>query len=97
MFGWLDARQATEFGTSLAEYFMERMPLGFDLKEKKFAAKAQQTLVQMTRKAEEFRRGHKLNMFQKAKLGNAFKWKLKDAGYDAIYVDELTEWLMLRL
>jgi hypothetical protein len=38
-----------------------------------------------------------MNMFKKAKLGNAFKWFLRDAGYDTEYVDGLTEWLMERL
>ena len=97
MLSWLDATEAQKFGTSLAQFFMERMPLGFDQKEKKFAAKAQQVLVKMATQAEQFKRGHKLNMYKKAKLGNAFKWALKDAGYETVYVDELTEWLMLRL
>ena len=97
MLSWLDATEAQKFGTSLAHFFMEKMPLGFDLKEKKFASKAQQVLVKLAQQAEQFKRGHKLNTYKKAKLGNSFKWTLKDAGYDSVYVDELTEWLMLRL
>ena len=97
MLSWLDAKQAQEFGTSLARFFMEKLPLGFDAKEKKFAGKAQHVLQKMGQQAEDFKRDHKLNTYKKAKLGNAFKWTLKDAGYDPVYVDELTEWLMLRL
>jgi len=97
MLSWLDAGEAQKFGTALALFFMEKMPLEANQNEGKFKAKAQQVLVKMAQQAETFRRTNKLNAYKKAKLGNAFKWQLKDAGYDPVYVDELTEWLVLRL
>ncbi len=96
MLNWFDAKEARAFGETLAVFFAERIPVDSDLKEKKFAAKAQQVLAKMSQQADQFKLGHKLNVFKKAQLGNAFKWKLRDAGYDHTYVDELTEWLMLR-
>jgi hypothetical protein len=93
---WFDAKEANRFGESLAGYFAERLPAASRLTDKKFAAKAQQALSSMARQVDEFKRAHKLNVYKKAQLGNAFKWKLRDAGYDAAYVDELTEWLMVR-
>ena len=96
MLNWFDAREARAFGESLAVFFAERIQVNSGLKDRKFTAKAQQVLTKMARQAEQFRQTHKLNVFKKAQLGNAFKWKLRDAGYDQAYVDELTEWLMLR-
>ena len=96
MFSWFDAKEARTFGESLAAFFAERIPADSRLKEKKFTAKAQQVLSKMALQVDQFSKSHKLNVFKKAQLGNAFKWKLRDAGYDQAYVDELTEWLMLR-
>ncbi len=96
MLSWFDAKEARAFGETLAAFFAERIPADSDLKEKKFAARTQQVLAKLAQQVEQFRRVHKLNVFKKAQLGNAFKWKLRDAGYDQAYVDELTEWLMLR-
>jgi hypothetical protein len=36
-------------------------------------------------------------MYKTAQMGNAFKWALKDAGYDDAYVDRLTEWLVINI
>ena len=45
----------------------------------------------------EFKAAHKLNIYKKAQLGNAFKWTLKEAGYQASDVDALTVLLMRQL
>jgi hypothetical protein len=42
-----------------------------------------------------FRSRNKANFYKKARFGNAFKWKLREAGYDTAFVDELTMELML--
>lgn len=96
MFSWFDAKEARVFGESLASFFAERIPADSEMKEKKFTSKAQQVLNKMGLQVDQFKQGRKLNVYKKAQLGNSFKWKLRDAGYDHGYVDELTEWLMLR-
>lgn len=45
---------------------------------------------------QEFKMKHELNVYKKAKLGNAFKWKLLEADYDPVLVDELTKLLLLK-
>ena len=97
IFSWLSAKDEKAFGESLARFFAERIPADSDLKAKKFATRAQQVLSSMSLLVDKFKQDHKLNVFKKAQLGNAFKWTLRDAGYDQAYVDELTEWLMLRI
>lgn len=94
---WLDTRAAEAFGKSLAAAFMQRVPKGGGaVTEKKFKQRAEEALNKLGRQVAEFRARESLNFYKKAKLGNAFKWSLLDAGYDRSYVDELTEWLMLR-
>ena len=35
------------------------------------------------------------NFYKKAKFANAFKWKLKESGYDAGFADELVKELLI--
>lgn len=94
---WFDAREAKKFGESLAQFFMERSPLDASDKNIKAAIKKRAELLnKMAQQIASFKTGRNLNVYKKAQLGNAFKWALKDAGYDAQYVDELTSWLSLR-
>lgn len=97
MFGWFDAREAKQFGGSLAAFYIAQMPPAGVLGEKKFAAKTQTLLRGMDGKVNAFKAAHRLNGYQKARLGNTFKWALKDAGYETTYIDQLTDWLITRL
>lgn len=96
MFSWLDAREAQKFGISLAEFFIERIPLEASNKKSKSMEKKQEVLNTMFSQIPPFKMKHKLNIYKKAKLGNSFKWKLLDANYDPALVDELTKLLMLK-
>jgi len=40
-------------------------------------------------------REHKLGWYKKAKLGNEFKWELKEIGYDEKFIDVATEGLIV--
>ena len=40
---------------------------------------------------------HKLGVYKKAKLGNAFKWKLRELGYSAEFADNATQRIVTRL
>jgi hypothetical protein len=37
------------------------------------------------------------SFYKKAKFGNAFKWKLLEAGYEPDFADELTKELLIHL
>ena len=97
IFGWFDVSSAQVFGADLARSFMARMPVDVKLSERKFEVKAKLALTHLDRGIADFKREHRLNFYQKAKLGNSFKWVLKDAGYDSVYVDKLTDLVMLQL
>lgn len=97
MFNWFDAKEANEFGGSLAQFFIDRMPLDSRMSEKEFSQKAEKVLVKMSNQVLQFRQRGKLNPYKKAKLGNAFGWTLRDAGFTEAYVNKLTKWLLLQL
>ncbi len=97
MIGWLDARAAKEFGESLARFYAGKVPLDLKVTEKKFASRTGETLQKMELQIVQFKQNHKLNVYKTAQLGNAFKWALKDAGYDDAYIDRLTDWLVTKI
>jgi len=97
MLQWFNAREAKAFGTALANDFIGEMGPARGLSEHKFAKKAERALAKIGRDAEEFRAANKLNVYKRAQLCNGFKWAMRDAGYDAQYIDKLTDWLVLKL
>ena len=94
---WFDARDAKAFGDALAVFFVQRVPHDDRIKEKKFALKTQKVLQNMQRQVFRFKIEHRLNIYKKAQIGNAFKWKLREAGFEATYIEKITEWLMLQI
>jgi len=92
--GWFNASEAKEFGITLAQFYMNRIPPGDSDGKNKSIAKRQEVLNKLFLQLAQFKRDHKLNIYKKAQLGNVFKWTLKDAGYDPAFVDELTKELM---
>lgn len=48
-------------------------------------------------RAAKFNRENKLGIYRKAKLGNVFKWELKELGYSETFVDRITKGLVVHL
>lgn len=90
IFDWFDAHAASEFGSSLADFLADRIPT-------KSPKKAPEALAKLFAQIEHFKQTNKLNMYKKAKLGNAFKWKLIDHGYTDEFIEEMTKEVLLRL
>lgn len=97
IFSWFDARDAKAFGESLALFFVNSIPPVSQVGDKAFAQKAEKLLTQMAIKVAQFKQVHKLNVYTKAQLGNAFSWTLKDAKVSTEYCDKLTRWLMMHI
>lgn len=93
---WFDASEAKKFGTSLAHFYIERIPPGDSGGKTKSIEKKQEVINKILQQTARFKLDHKLNIYKKAQLGNAFKWTLKDAGYEPVFVDQLTKDLMMR-
>lgn len=98
MIGWFDARAAHEFGQELAAYYMERMPtLAEESEGKRGRATRQEALDGMQLRIAQFKQNNKLNVFKKAKLGNAFRWALQEAGYPPETVSDMTNFVVVNL
>jgi hypothetical protein len=97
LFSWFDAAAAKDFGSDLARFYAERIPANSAANDKKFAGKTKEVLDKMALQVAQFKEANALNTYRKAQLGNAFKWTLRDAGYDSAYIDRLTSWLVTRL
>ena len=81
-----------EFAIQAAEYFIEKCPLEVidNQDNKKHRTKYSTALNKLFSDTRDYARNNKLNMYTKAKIGNRFMWKLKDAGYDQALVEKLT-------
>lgn len=98
LFGWFDARDEKQFGHSLAEILIERLTLEGGARNNRLMGKKHDAMLHnMTQQITSFKLDRKMNTYKKAQVGNAFKWALKDKGYDPEYVDQLTNWLMLKI
>jgi len=97
IFAWFDTKAAKALGCDLAHSFIARVPVDTKLSDRKFEARAKAAVAALQLSVAEFKKAHRLNAYQKAQAGNSFKWVLKDAGYEATYVDKLTDLLMLQL
>lgn len=87
---WFDAANAVQFGNTLADFFIERIPLPSENKKPKNLGKQFEVVDRMYVQIEQFKAQNKLNVYKKAKLAGAFKSKLAEAGYDPKLVDEIT-------
>jgi hypothetical protein len=95
MFSWLNAREASQFGHSLADFFAQRVPPeAIPATEKKPLRKTGEVIAKMHTKLIDYRSSHKLNVYQKARLANAFQWRLFDLGYDKVIVQEIAKELL---
>lgn len=97
IFGWFDSAEAKKFGTSLATFFLERVPKAADKSDKDFARKVDVVLEKMLLQIVQFKQQHKLNTYKKAQLANEFKWTLLDAGLASDYADDITKWLTQKM
>ena len=96
MFSWFDARDAQQFGETLADFFIQRVPVD-EAGNKGLETKKREAIEKMGQQIQIFKVNHKLNLYKKAKLANTFKWKLLDKGYQADTADELTRTLLVKL
>lgn len=98
LFNWFDASQEKQFGHALAESLIDRLALEEPAANNRLRGKRHDAMLHnMQQQITEFTLDRKLNTYKKAQLGNAFKWTLKDKGYDPEYVDQITNWLMLKI
>lgn len=91
LFQWFDTREIDEFGRSIASELTKRVPLSsLDSGKKKTVGQLKSSHHAIFTRAEHFAHGHRLNFYKRARLGNSFRWALRDAGYPPDLVEAWT-------
>jgi len=94
---WFDAREAEKFGMDLAVFWDAKFRSNQKTNDRKFTDKQKKLLADILSKVGEFGRSHSMNVFKKAKLGNAFRWKLRDLGHEDSMIEQITKEILLAL
>lgn len=93
-----DTKELEEFATNLAEDLGRRFPPKSEARTD--AGKDHQLKVILDglgARAVRFHEKNKLGIYKKAKLGNVFRWKLKEIGYSDAFAEQATKSIVTRI
>ena len=94
----LDTRELEEFATSLALDLGRRFPPTSEARTDAGARHQIKVILEgLSARAVRYRQEHNLGIYKKAKLGNVFRWKLKELGYSATFIEHATKEIITRL
>lgn len=97
LFG-LGANKALDaFAKMLAQDVAKRYPPALENSPQKKISpnRVAKVLEDIYAKASDYRQQHRLGVYGKARLGNTFRWELKEAGYSEQFVEVATEGLVV--
>ena len=87
-----------EFATGLASDMARRFPPASEGRTDPGAVHQLKVILEgLSARAVRYHQQHKLGVYKKAKLGNVFRWKLKELGYSPAFVERATKELVTRL
>lgn len=97
LFGALFDKDLDVFAKSLAQDLAKRYPPALENSPEKRISpnRITKVLEEAVGKAVQFNREQHLGMLGKAKLGNTFRWELKELGYSERFVEFATEALIV--
>jgi hypothetical protein len=97
LFGSVSGKQVDEFAATLAQELAKRYPPALDQGgQRRLSQKRLTTILEETfNKATDFRAKHNLGVYKKARLGNTFRWELKELGYTDKFIEVATEGLIV--
>jgi hypothetical protein len=88
---WFRTREVDELAAAIAAELVKRVPPGaLESRTRKAAERLRNTHDAIFARAGKFARTHPLNVYKRARLGNQFRWALKEAGYPPEFVDSWT-------
>jgi hypothetical protein len=88
---WFRTREVDELAAAIAAELVKRVPPGaLETRTRKAAERLRNTHDAIFARAGKFARTHPLNVYKRARLGNQFRWALKEAGYPPEFVDSWT-------
>jgi len=97
MIKFFSTSEVDKFAKDLANDISQRYPVAIanDPSRKVSANRLTAILEDAFSQASKFSTENKLGYFKKAKLGNTFRWELKEMGYDDKFVEVATEGLIV--
>jgi hypothetical protein len=88
---WFRTREVDELAAAIAAELVKRVPPGaLESRTRKAADRLRNTHDAIFARAGKFARTHPLNVYKRARLGNQFRWALKEAGYPPEFVESWT-------
>ncbi|OGA24056.1 MAG: hypothetical protein A3I02_14895 [Betaproteobacteria bacterium RIFCSPLOWO2_02_FULL_67_26] len=99
LFGSVSGRQVDEFAKSLVGEIAKVYPPEekTDGPRKSSQKKVASALEGALKKAVDFKKQHRLGIYKTARLGNTFRWEMKELGYSEPFVEALVKDLVIRL
>lgn len=93
-----DTKELEEFSTALAEDLGRRFPPTSEARTDP-GAKHQLTVILegLAARAVRYNEQNKLGIYKKAKLGNVFRWKLKEIGYSDDFIERATKEIVTKV
>ena len=98
LLGLVDTKEVETFAVALAEDLGRRFPPVSEKRTDK-GAKHQLAVILdgLGSRAVRFRDEKQLGLYKKAKLGNAFRWNLKELGYSDNFIESATSSIITRV
>ena len=91
IFQWFDTEEIDELAGAIVAELVKRVPPAtLPSRDRKAAERLRNTHDAIFARAGKFARTHKLNIYKKARLGNQFRWALKEADYPPEFVESWT-------
>jgi hypothetical protein len=88
---WFETGEIDQFAQSIAAKLIERAPpSSLTALTKKTVGGLKHSHHEVFSQAQKFALSHRLNLYTKARMGNTFRWALRDAGYPQEFVDAWT-------
>jgi hypothetical protein len=97
--GLLKGKHIDEFSRELARQLANRFPIesAHALSDKKRDKKLGRALNHVYKQARDYCNDGRLGIYGTARLGNGFKWELKEMGYQEDFIEEATKGLILNV
>jgi hypothetical protein len=98
IFDWFSTREVDELAAAIAADLVKRVPpAALESHTRKAAQRLRNTHEAIFARAARFARTHPLNVYKRARLGNQFRWALKEAGYPPEFVESWTYELAIQI
>lgn len=98
LFKFLDTRDLEDFAGTLAADLGRRFPPASEARTDPGVAHQKKVILDgLAARAERYHAEHRLGIYKKAKLGNVFRWKLKELGYSDDFAESATKEIVTRL